>query len=301
MCKCPRQGEEDAVQYPNLNNSEDIYLMERDRRQLRQRMSGIFSLLLQRASPEHRVVFLCFCRAFPVMLQRILELSSSVNKHLQNVVVIGLPYSDDTNTALRNIARNMVDQEQKLLDEEHVRSFSTYYRLFVSPDDGGSTKLATTTASSSSSSSSIDSVLAAATGEPASSILGVTTGVPLLVAVTADAPLVAPATPSDPLHAASTITAPADAPLVAPATPSDPLHAASTITAAAADATADDAATPATLLVPLSPAQRVDPVTPIGPLQAVDDDTPLVATTATTATDAAITGPVIDMQHEPVD
>jgi hypothetical protein len=127
--KCPRQGESSASPFwYTLNDDQFINDMERDRTALRSTMTVIFRELLQSAA-QNRVIFVCFCRAVPIMMQRLVEAAPGVR--LDNVYMLALPYGDDTNTCLRGIPRDLPEQQRNdQLDESHRESFREYLGLF---------------------------------------------------------------------------------------------------------------------------------------------------------------------------
>jgi hypothetical protein len=124
--KCPRHGESDAIQLCHtLNDDSNIEAMERDRKSMRARMSHIFRTLVNQASDQRRVIFVCFCRAVPVMLQRLEEVASVLN----NVYLVGLPYPDDTNTVLRNLRSEPEEVKHQILVTAHIDSYQEYQQL----------------------------------------------------------------------------------------------------------------------------------------------------------------------------
>ena len=96
-CKKHRVGSCLAGKLP-LNVTANITNIQENRRFLSNYFSGVFWSFDQHrwrftsCSPHSRVIFLCFCRAFPTVLRRVLECNEGYD--LRNVIIVGFPWID---------------------------------------------------------------------------------------------------------------------------------------------------------------------------------------------------------------
>ena len=81
-----------------LNSNGNLKQVQENRRFLSNYFSGVFWSIdhsqwrFTSQVPHSRLVFLCFCRAFPAVLRRIMENSSGCD--LGKVVIVGFPWND---------------------------------------------------------------------------------------------------------------------------------------------------------------------------------------------------------------
>ena len=134
--KVPRVGDEIASAFDNLNNESNIEAMERERTHLNKYFTKEF---YGKHDPQGRTrVFICFQRAVPVVMRRLLESfessSSSDNDdppesaedHHPNInaVIFGIPWGDNVNAAL--CYRESADK----LKQAHLDEYRKMYSLF---------------------------------------------------------------------------------------------------------------------------------------------------------------------------
>lgn len=127
--KSKRMGSVLAGSLP-LNPNGNLNQVQENRRFLSNYFSGVFWSIddsqwrFTSQVPHSRLVFLCFCRAFPAVLRRIME--NSAGSDLGNVVIVGFPWNDPmqglagnhTKTAANEVSRRTAGMDKDNDEDE---------------------------------------------------------------------------------------------------------------------------------------------------------------------------------------
>ena len=127
--KSKRMGSVLAGSLP-LNPNGNLKQVQENRRFLSNYFSGVFWSIddsqwrFTSQVPHSRLVFLCFCRAFPAVLRRIME--NSAGSDLGNVVIVGFPWNDPmqglagnhTKTAANEVSRRTAGMDKDNDEDE---------------------------------------------------------------------------------------------------------------------------------------------------------------------------------------
>lgn len=100
-----------------LNSTGNLKQVQENRRFLANYFSGVFWSIddsqwrFTSQVPHSRLVFLCFCRAFPAVLRRIME--NSGGNDLRNVVIVGFPWNDPMQGLAGNRSKTAGNEESQ--------------------------------------------------------------------------------------------------------------------------------------------------------------------------------------------
>ena len=100
-----------------LNSTGNLKQVQENRRFLANYFSGVFWSIddsqwrFTSQVPHSRLVFLCFCRAFPAVLRRIME--NSAGNDLRNVVIVGFPWNDPMQGLAGNRSKTAGNEESQ--------------------------------------------------------------------------------------------------------------------------------------------------------------------------------------------
>ena len=125
--KSPRVGSVLAGSLP-LNSNGNLKQVQENRRFLSNYFSGVFWSIddsqwrFTSQVPHSRLVFLCFSRAFPAVLRRIMENSSGCD--LQRVLIVGFPWKDPLQKPAGNLATD--EEANEVMENRVIFAFDQY-------------------------------------------------------------------------------------------------------------------------------------------------------------------------------